>query len=214
MPNVTVDDIRVDDGNGDPTSILDATATAARVRLVDAAGNAVNPADPASTIADGADVALGATTDDAVTTNVAGTVSGKLRGLVAIFADVWNSTLQALKVELLPSAVSANGLSNATTIAYAASLVAKAAAGRFYGVSGYNSSAATQFIQIHDSAALPANGAFPKIVFSVPALTAFSFAPPSAYGRVFTDGIVVCNSSTGPTKTVGSADCWFDVQFK
>ncbi len=34
------------------------------------------------TVADGADVAEGATTDAAVVTDVAGTVSGKLRGLV------------------------------------------------------------------------------------------------------------------------------------
>jgi hypothetical protein len=36
----------------------------------------------ATTVADGADVAIGATTDAAVTTDTAGTLSGKLRGLI------------------------------------------------------------------------------------------------------------------------------------
>lgn len=45
----------------------------------------------AVTIADGADVAEGATTDAAITSDVNGTVSGKLRGLVKIFADVWDA---------------------------------------------------------------------------------------------------------------------------
>lgn len=53
----------------------------------------------AVTIAAGDDTTQGNTTDAAVTTNAAGTVSGKLRGLVAILADVWNSTLQALRVQ-------------------------------------------------------------------------------------------------------------------
>jgi len=44
MPNVTVDDIRVDDGSGDPSSILDSTALAARVTLVTASGGAVSAA--------------------------------------------------------------------------------------------------------------------------------------------------------------------------
>lgn len=53
----------------------------------------------AATIADGANVVEGATTDAAVTTNAAGTLSGKLRGLVAILADVWDSTNHRLKVD-------------------------------------------------------------------------------------------------------------------
>lgn len=53
----------------------------------------------ASSIADGADVTQGAVADAAVTTNTTGTISGKLRGLVAIFADVWDSTLHLLGVK-------------------------------------------------------------------------------------------------------------------
>lgn len=45
----------------------------------------------AATIADAADVAQGATTDAAVTSDVSGTLSAKLRGLVKIFGDVWDS---------------------------------------------------------------------------------------------------------------------------
>jgi hypothetical protein len=52
----------------------------------------------AVTVADGADVALGTTTDAAVTSNVAGTVSAKLRGLVAILADVWDSANTRLRI--------------------------------------------------------------------------------------------------------------------
>ena len=42
---------------------------------------------------------IGATTDAAVTTNTTGTLSGKLRGLVAILADVWVSASHLLMVE-------------------------------------------------------------------------------------------------------------------
>lgn len=64
--------------------------------LADAAGNLlVNGAaggGGAVTIANGSDVAEGSTTDAAVTTDVAGTVSAKLRGLVKIFGSAWDST--------------------------------------------------------------------------------------------------------------------------
>jgi hypothetical protein len=65
------------------------------------------------------DTTTGATTDTAVVTDVNGSVSGKLRGLVKIFADVWNSTTHRLQVtpgdgtsEISVSTVGADAFSN------------------------------------------------------------------------------------------------------
>ena len=51
-------------------------------------------------ILDGADITQGALADAAITSNAAGSISGKLRGLVAILADVWNNGLNLLNVDL------------------------------------------------------------------------------------------------------------------
>jgi hypothetical protein len=51
------------------------------------------------TIADGADVAQGTTTDAAITSDASGTVIGFLRGLVKILASVWDSVNGRLKVD-------------------------------------------------------------------------------------------------------------------
>lgn len=102
--------------------------------------------------------------------------------------------------------------SNSTATGYVASQIVKAGAGVLFGLAGYNSKASAQFIQLHDSATLPADTGVPKITFTVPAASNFSLDF-GRLGRNFTTGIVVCNSSTGPTKTIGSADCWFDVQY-
>ena len=74
------------------------------------------------------------------------------------------------------------------------------------------SSIAAQFIQVFDAGALPADTAVPLIVFAVGATSVMSasFLP---YPRSFRNGIVLCNSSTQHTKTIGTADCIFDVQF-
>jgi hypothetical protein len=103
-------------------------------------------------------------------------------------------------------------MANATTVAYAASLVVKASGGVLFGLTGYNSKASAQFIQIHDAVALPSEAAVPKVIISVPASSSFS-VDFGKEGRKFDNGIVLCNSSTGPTKTIGSADCWFDAQY-
>jgi hypothetical protein len=100
---------------------------------------------------------------------------------------------------------------NNSSIAYATGLVVKTGPGILYGFTVYNSNASAQFILIFDARAIPADGAVPACVFTV----AGSSNLPVQYlpGRTFLNGCVLVNSSTGPTKTVGSADCWFDAQF-
>ncbi len=110
-----------------------------------------------------------------------------------------------------PSAGS-NGVSNAVVAAYVASKIVKATAGTLYRVTGYNSKATAQFIQLHDAASLPADTGVPVVIATVAGVSNFTIEF-GQLGRGFATGIVVCNSSTGPTKTIGSADCWFDVQY-
>lgn len=105
------------------------------------------------------------------------------------------------------------GASLVTSAAYEASHVLKATPGTLISLVGYNSKASAQFIQLHDAAALPADTAVPKYTFTVPAQSNFSLDIPIS-GAPFTTGIVVCNSSTGPTKTIGSADCYFSAVVK
>lgn len=106
-------------------------------------------------------------------------------------------------------AISAFAQSNQTvsSTAYEASHVIKTGPGTLILLSGYNSGG-DQFIQIHNAASLPANGAAPTLVFTVPSGDNFSLAIPKD-GMRFSTGIVVCNSSTANTKTIGSADVFF-----
>jgi len=98
------------------------------------------------------------------------------------------------------------------TTAYAASLVASTVPVGLRGITIYNSNIAARFVQIHDAAALPADTAIPVFVFSVPASSSFSFdfgAPVD-----FNVGVVICNSTTAPTKTIGAADSWITAQLE
>ena len=101
---------------------------------------------------------------------------------------------------------------NNPSVAYEASRIIKVGNGILYGISGYNSGAA-QFLQLHDSATLPADTAVPALPISIPAAGNFSIDF-GMYGMKFGAGIVVCNSTTGPTKTIGAANCWFSPRFK
>lgn len=97
-----------------------------------------------------------------------------------------------------------------SSVALEASGVAKASAGVFYALHGH--STVDQFVQLHDAASLPADPAIPKISFAVAANENFYFEPDEPI--YFSAGIVVSNSSTLATKTIGGSTCWFNLQYK
>jgi hypothetical protein len=98
----------------------------------------------------------------------------------------------------------------AASTAAAASLVVKASAGTLFSLTGYNSGPA-QFIQIYNSTTLPNNGAIPLLVVGVPSQSTFAFD--WSKGIPCGTGIVVGNSSTYASKTIGSADCFFTAAY-
>jgi len=103
-------------------------------------------------------------------------------------------------------------LSYSDSTAYVASQIAKATPGTVFRISGYNSKGSAQFIQLHDAATLPADTAVPKIILAVAATANFDYDF-GEKGRYCGAGIVVCNSSTGPAKTIDGTDCWFSIEY-
>ena len=99
-----------------------------------------------------------------------------------------------------------------TTPKLANSLVVSSGQSKLWGLSGFNSKASTQFIQVFDANTVPANGAVPDFVMQAPSSDNFWVSWTPNY-RWHSDGIVICNSSTSATLTIGSADCWIDCQW-
>lgn len=96
--------------------------------------------------------------------------------------------------------------------AYEASRVLRTKAGVLLSIHGYNSGAA-QFVQLFDSITVPANGTAPILVQAIAATSNFTITIPVT-GMPFTTGLAISNSSTGPTKTIGAADCYFTAVVK
>lgn len=101
---------------------------------------------------------------------------------------------------------------NASSQAPVNSIVIAGGRGHLFGFWGYNRNAVAQFLLLFDSDTLPADGAIPAAVLKVAGSSNFS-AFFGSIGRAFDRGIVICNSSTDTTKTIGAADLIIDVQY-
>lgn len=91
------------------------------------------------------------------------------------------------------------------------SRVVKTGPGYLFGFTVTNTLASAQYVQIFDATTLPADGAVPILAKSLTASDATGFL--WYLPRTFLVGLVICNSTTQGTKTLGSANCLFDVQF-
>lgn len=124
---------------------------------------------------------------------------------VAILAD----DVAALTGLIIPDSASNPG-------GYTASLLAASGGGKMVGFSGYNSLASTQFVLVIDTNKNPPTAGVTAIfVMTVPATSNFnqSWGTGDTGGLPFNTGIVICNSSTAPTLTIGAANCFFSVQY-
>jgi hypothetical protein len=107
--------------------------------------------------------------------------------------------------------VSAGVSTNVGSIALEASRVLKNAPGVLKTLTICNAGAVAQFFQLHDAITVPADTAVPKAVIYLAAKGNFVWDF-GLSGRSFATGIVVCNSTTAATKTIGAADSFFDAQ--
>lgn len=109
---------------------------------------------------------------------------------------------------LIPPSVPSQSPDVASSPALEASRIVIAGGGILFGFWAYNSFGSTRFIQLHDSATLPTDTSVP--IFSIPVATLIGLPVDfGQYGLRFKNGIVICNSSTCPTKTIGVADSFF-----
>ena len=165
-------------------------------------------------IANGADVALGSTTDakNAATDTTAVTgisilkeISSILQSAVITTGTQTAPSATVLSVVPLPNSGSAAGIAPVASSAAESCHVLKASAGNLYGVSGYVGAAT--FVMVFNATTAPADGAVTPVVWAyIPAAGSWSIA----YGTIpatFSTGITVCDSSTRPlTKTAVSTN--------
>lgn len=101
---------------------------------------------------------------------------------------------------------------NASSPVLANSIVASLGNARLYGFTATSTNVAAQWILVFDESAVPSNGKVPLFAFNVSAASAAAGYWGSV-GRTFDRGIILCNSTTQGSLTIGAADCIFDVQY-
>ena len=101
---------------------------------------------------------------------------------------------------------------NAFSTALASSLLVFSGQGRLCGFTASSTKGSGQFIQVFNASTIPATGAVTPMSFDIATVTAkgVAFDP---YGRWFTVGCIIANSTTQGSFTPGLADCLFDAQY-
>lgn len=164
----------------------------APVTLV-SAGNQANPA--GSAIGTAANPLVTSASDGA-----GGTTTGLPAGRAAAASSVpvVLSTEDKAALDLITTS-----LTPVATTAVSGSQIAKATAGKLYGLNVV-AGASAGYVMVYDSATVPADGATtPKKVFPVAANAGVSYSWDR--GLTFTAGIVIVFSTTGPyTKTISA----------
>lgn len=117
-------------------------------------------------------------------------------------------------VTLTPPTAASATVINVDSTAYEASHVISGSAATLLGCVGYNSKTSTQYILFFNSASVPVDGTAPTVAaIAVGASSSFAIDF-GVYGRPFSTGIAVSNSSTANTKTIGSSDVWYSCRIK
>lgn len=113
----------------------------------------------------------------------------------------------------VPQSGSANALTNSES-QNVPKVAVKASAGRLYFFSGYSAKASAQWIQVFNSAGIPAANTVPIITIPVGPTAYFSYNSHSPFGRYFSTGIYIGNSSSGTVFVNGTSDTWIDAQYQ
>lgn len=154
-------------------------------------------------------------------TNASKETGGNL-DLIQTNTSTSNTTLSSIATNtasgsartIIPSTAAAAIVTNIDSTSYEASKVISASPATLLGCHGYSSKSSTQYILFFNSTTVPADSTAPTIAaLSVPATSTWSIDF-GVYGRPFSTGIAVSNSSTANTKTIGSADSWFSCIIK
>lgn len=138
-------------------------------------------------------------------------VNGKLRQVIRVCFGI--GTGESIVTTTNPLPVDLSAPTNSTSTGLEASRVVKASAGTLFTVSGYNTLSTTQYIHLFNLIAVPADSTVPALIIVAAGNSTFGYSG-GIRGRAFSTGIVICNSTTPNTKTLGLANCLFDIQYK